>query len=228
MGKLFEINTINELQYILGLQRSVTRQATLALDEIIKGVATDENKDDEEYISRITMQRETELLEKYARLPTLTELDRNPMLRNIAQSGATFGVAAIVGEVILAHLRVMVNVFPHAHRMLLMVMLAEFDKPVSEDIDLVDTFVRSMKVELSESVGVITEEERRRLLRAMLRKVAEAMVLVCNQYRLIENIRDEGWILTSLGQRVMAHLFDAQRFIDSVADAHRRLQSDAK
>ncbi len=228
MGKLFAINTINELQYILHLQRSISRQATLALDEIFQGIVTEENWDDEEYLARITMQRESELLEKYARLPTLTELDNNPMLKTVTHSGATFGVAAIVGEVIMSRLRVIANVFPTAHRMLLMVMLAEFDKPASEDIDLVETFYRSMKVELNESVGVITEEERRRLLRSMLFSLAQAMVLVCEQYRMIANVNDEGWILTPLGQRVMVHLFDAQRFIESVLDAHHRLQSEAK
>lgn len=227
MGRLFEIRTVNELHHILNLQRSVTRQATLALDEIVKGVSTPSNQEDEEYLGRITMERECLLLEKYARLPTLTEHERNPSLKTMTHTGATFGVAAIVGEVILSHIRTIANKFPNAHRMLLMVMLAEFDKPVSEDIDLVDTFVRSMKVELTETLAVITEEERKRLLRAMLHPVAEAMVLVCKQYKLLAH-EEEGWVITPIGQRVMMHLFDAQRFIDSVADAHKRLQSETK
>ena len=117
--------------------------------------------------------------------------------------------------------------FVDAHRLLLMVMLAEFDKPASDDIDLVQTFSRAIKVTLDEKkTGDLPPAERQRLLRGMLSKVAEAMVLVCSQYRMIENINDEGWVLTDLGQRVMVHMFDAQRFIESVADAHKRFQKD--
>ncbi len=226
MGQLFAIRTLSELNHLLHQQRSMTRQATSELDDIIKNVCTPENHEDEEYIASITMQREFELLERYAVLPTLTEHERNVHLRDAMQPGATFAVAAIVGNVILSHLRAMANVLPRVHRMLLMLMLSEFDKPVSEDIDLVETFVRSMKIELRESLGSISEEERHKLLTAMLRPLAEAMVLVTNQYRMIENIEGEGWAITPVGQRVMMHLFDAQRFIESIGDAHRRFQRE--
>lgn len=229
MGRLFEIHTIKELHHILQVQRSITRQASMALDEIIQGVQSPATDQDEEYLARITMERERQLLEKYARLPTLTELDREPKLATAMHSGATFGVAAVVGEVILSHIRVMAPVFIAAHRLLLMVMLAEFDKPASDDINLVQTFSRSIKAQLDEkATGPLTEAERRRLFESMLSKVAEAMVLVTSKYGLIENVNNEGWVLTGMGQRVMMHLFDAQRFIDSVAEAHRRFQREAK
>lgn len=229
MGQLFGIRTIKELHHLLQVQRSVTRQASMALDEIFQGLQSPATDNDDEYLARLTMERECQLLEKYARLPTLTELEKHPQLMTAMHPGATFGVAAVVGEVILTHIRTMANVFVNAHRLLLMVMLAEFDKPTSDDIDLVQTFMRSIHVELdAKQTGELTEGERQRLLRGMLSKLAEAMVLVCNHYRLIENVNAEGWVLTPLGERTMFHLFDAQRFIDAVADAHRRFQREAK
>lgn len=85
-----------------------------------------------------------------------------------------------------------------------------------------------MRFELSQSLGAVTEEERTRLLRAMLLPLAETMLLVCGQYGLIENPDNQGWVITNLGQRVVAHLFDAYRFIDSVVAAHTRLQTELK
>lgn len=228
MGQLFAIRTIDELNHLLSQQRSMSRQMTLELDDIVRGVWTPANQDDEEYLAQTTMRRERELLRKYAVLPTLTEHERSPALRGAMQPGATFAVAAIVGEVILAHVRTNSDVFPRAHRMLLMVMLHEFDKPVSEDGDLVDTFVRSMRVDLTEEMQSLSPEERRRLLHAMLQPLAEAMIVVGEQFGLIEDVSEQGWVLTDMGQRVMLHLFDAQRFLESVADAHRRFQNRPK
>jgi hypothetical protein len=229
MGRLFEIRTINELHHLLQVQRLVTRQASMALDEIFQDVQSPATETDETYLAQITMERECQLLEKYARQPSLTEMERDPQLVNSFHPGATFGVASVVGEVILSHIRTMAPMFANAHRLLLMVMLSEFDKPTSDDIDLVQTFSRSIRVQLDEKqTGDLSPSERQRLLHGMLSKLAEAMVLVSNQYKLIENVNNEGWVLTPIGYRVMVHLFDAQRFIDSVADAHRRFQQEAK
>jgi hypothetical protein len=61
------------------------------------------------------MERECGLLKRYAARPTLVEYERSPALKGVMEAGATFGVTAIVGEVLLANIRVLADVFTYAN-----------------------------------------------------------------------------------------------------------------
>jgi hypothetical protein len=224
MGLLLEMRTVEDLHRAIQLQRTVSRNVTQEIDELIKGVSTEENQHDDEYHARIMMQREQELLIKYAHKPTLIEHERFPALRLGEPAGATFGVATVMGEVMLANVRALTPVFPRAHRTLFFVMLNEISKPNSDDGDLIDTFMRAMTIELKDQDWSVTEQERKRLLRAMITPLAEAMVMVALQYGMIDQVRDGGYVITSVGARVLLHLFSAQKFIEAISEAHTRLQ----
>jgi hypothetical protein len=226
MGQPLEIRTVEDMHRVIQLQRTTTRSVTQEIDEIAMSVTTQDNQNDDEYLAEAMMARERELLEKYSNLATLIEHERYPGLRGGMQAGATFGVTTIIGEVLLANIRVLCPAFARAHRSLIFIMLNEISKPSSDDNDLVDTFMRSMAIELKKDDWEITAQERQRLLRAMMTPLAEAMVRVSIKYGLIESIDDEGYTITSLGTRVMLHLYSAQKFIEAIAEAHTRLQQN--
>jgi hypothetical protein len=223
MAQVLHIRTVEDLHKSILLQRSVTRKVTQELDDIIKKVVTEENKDDDEYLARMFMEHEVQLLTLYATRPTLIEYERSPSLSGVMEAGATFGVTAIVGDVLLANVRILADVFPKAHRSLLLILLDEISKPSSEDVDLVETMMRSMRIELATNPD---PDEHQRLVRAMLTPLAKALLTVMLKYNLLAqpNGEDEGYIVTALGQRVLLHLFAAQKFVEAVTEAHHRLQ----
>jgi hypothetical protein len=214
----FEIKTVKELYRILALQSSVTHQASAELDEIVTDITTAANHKDEEYLATEAMKREVALIGRYALQPTLTEYKKSTTAQSAFKPGASYAVALLVGEVILGHIRGIADIFPKVHRNLLMVMLHEFQKERSQDSDLVDTFVRVLHVD-APTTGRQTAPQLYRLLRPL----AEAFLLVASRYDLIEN-EDDAWKLTELGFRVMLHLVDIQRFIETIVEAHKRLQ----
>lgn len=230
MSKPLEIGNIQEMRHFLTLQQSTTRQATMELDELIRNVCTPDNEHDDEYLARVIMEKERDLLQQYACLPTLIEHAASAQLRAAMQPGATFAVAAIVGEVLLSHVRTLTNAFARVHRMLFMLMLSTLAKPQADEVDLTETFIRVMHVDLRADVAPVSERERHKVLYRLVRPVAEAMVAVALQYGLIEESGDnacQAYQVTSLGERVMVHLFAAQRFLTAVGDAHAKLQREA-
>jgi hypothetical protein len=225
MEQLLEIRTVEELNRALLLQRTTAHKITQEIDDLIKGIATQENQDDDEYLASMLMEREGELLRKYAALPTLIEYERSPHLKDVMESAGTFAVTTIIGEVILANVRSLSDAFVRAHRALLLVVLNEISKPVSEDGDLVDTILRSMKFEFDERSQSMSEAQRTKGLRSAVAPVAEAIVLVLQQYRMIEVPEGaQGYVITPHGQRVLLHLFAAQTFVEAVTRAHGALQ----
>jgi hypothetical protein len=88
------INTEDDIKVILAHQTLITQtaQAECVQEALIDGVP----KAAEQYIKD-----ESKVLEKYARYPTLTEYSLMPNASSAFKWGATFGVTALVGILIL-------------------------------------------------------------------------------------------------------------------------------
>lgn len=92
------ISSKEELEKILSIQKAVSDRARIEL-------ASGSSATTPEFIEFAA-----ETLEKYARYPTLTEYQFTPHLSDGEKWGATFGVTALVGALILDHTRHLIGV----------------------------------------------------------------------------------------------------------------------
>lgn len=221
------LRSAQELNTAVSRQRVITRRVLLELDRLAESLVPQEmNEEDETEIAGKLRLGEVRLLKKYSALPTLRELQIQPHLRGVSGEEGTFGVAAIVGEVLLSSIRAIEPRFSRVHRLLLMLLMREIDNPEQEEADIIGIALRFMRIELKAELNGISEDERQRLLRALLRPLVETMILVMQEYGLVEWVEERGYRLTPVGKRVMMHLYDVQVFIDTVARAHIGLQGE--
>jgi hypothetical protein len=135
------ISTKDELQKLLAVQRIIT---STAVKEITAwGDATDPAK---------FVQYAAKVLEKYARYATLTEFKLTPNLADSEKWGATFGVTAIVGALVLEQARQLLHVNSDL-RLEYLRFLADLDERGNEPMDM-NALNRIFAV-LSDSYGVI-------------------------------------------------------------------------
>lgn len=95
------INSKEELQKVLSIQKAVSDRARIELASA---------PETPNFAVEAFTGYAGKVLEKYARYPTLTEYQYAPHLADSMKWGATFGVTALVGALILDHARRLLNV----------------------------------------------------------------------------------------------------------------------
>src|SRR5208337_3030047 len=123
MEQVVQIRNVDELKKVLFIQRNVTQQARAEMLAIMSD-GMDSPRQPENFFDDAKL-----LLTKYANYPTLTEFAQDPQLLNLTKWGATFGLAALVGGLVLEQVRQMQPKFESVMRQMLMVLLAELDSP---------------------------------------------------------------------------------------------------
>jgi len=98
---IIAINSKEELQKVLAIQKAVSDRARIEL------ASAPETPD---FTPSVFVQYAAQTLEKYARYPTFTEYQHLPHLADSEKWGATFGVTALVGALVLDHARRMLSV----------------------------------------------------------------------------------------------------------------------
>jgi hypothetical protein len=151
------------------------------------------------------------LLEKYAGYPTLTEFAQDPQLANVYKWGATFGVASLVGLLVLDEVRHLQSHFAPVVRQLYFILLKELDKPQHKY--LVEPLGKALKLPTKST----------RAAQGMLAKLVEAYAVVNTQFGVMGPSLS-GMSLTPVGKRVLLHLADAQRFIEETAQAQAKFR----
>jgi hypothetical protein len=227
---LINIRTIEDLKKVLLRQKLCTRQtaeelAKIASNENLQAIEDEPEEKQKEKVFTI-MKAESLLLEKYAMYPTMTEFNLMPNTPDLAiKWGATFGVALLVGELILEQVRQLQGTFETALRTLYLVLLCELNDPKHEY--MVDSLSAAVKIELTDKSGKpISPEQQIAFKSNLLRQLVEAFCLVSVCYGIMDTHEEEVYSLTSLGRRVMLHLKDAQKYISLVAEAHKRFQNE--
>jgi hypothetical protein len=218
MGKpaLVPIRTLDELKKILFIQMSVTQQAK---HEMLAIASEPDNVSQPHKF----IEGEKQLLEKYAKYPTLSEFAADPRLANVYKWGATFGVAAIIGGLILEEVRHRRPHFETVLRQMYLVLLKELNHP--EHQYLVEPLEKALrvKVEPTPDSGA-TPEEAQAYVRQVIHELIESYVIVSSQYGLMTS-DGKTVSLTHIGRRVLLHLADVQLFIDDMTKAHKKFQS---
>jgi hypothetical protein len=220
---LVTIKTVSDMNRVLSAQRAMSSRALRELDAIFAHVALINDEDAGETL----MVMERDLIARYAKTPTLADFARNPNLALVEHWGTTFCVTALFGELVLSQVRALETRFPRVHRLMAMLLMKEMDDPTPGDGDLVDTAMRFMQIELRADFEVLSPGERDNMIRKMVKPLVLALLTVMTHFALIANPEGEGFALTETGKEVLRHLFDGQRYIDEVAEAHKLLQKPA-
>jgi hypothetical protein len=138
------ISSKEELQKVLAIQKAVSDRARI---ELASAPEVSEFYEPEAFIGYAE-----KLLEKYARYPTLTEYQVSPNLADSVKWGATFGVTALIGALILDHARRLMGVRSDL-RLEYLRFLDSLAEPGNGKIEM-DALTRVFAV-LSESYGIV-------------------------------------------------------------------------
>lgn len=139
------INSKEELNKVLAIQKAVSDRARI---EIASVPATPDFVDFAAQFTKFA----AATLEKYARYATLTEYQFAPSLADGEKWGATFGVTALVGALILDHARRLMGVRSDL-RLEYLRFLDKLAEPGKGSIDM-DALVRVFAI-LSENYGIV-------------------------------------------------------------------------
>lgn len=225
-----QIETLDDLKKVLFIQRQITRKAHDELEAVASDNALDAAPDIEAVQS--FMKDEAALLATYAMRPTLMEwavqggLEQAGFYEGAQTWGATFGVAILVGELILEQIRSIHPQFSSAAKGLFMSLLAAETQIQIHDWEEFENMV--MKFNVTKSDGSPIEDEAiKEKIRASLADVIQTIVATGLEYGIFEE-RDKGsHMITAVGTRVLLHMQDIQKFVTIMAEAHQRFQNEA-
>ncbi len=193
------INSVEEINKVLFIQQAVTQAAEAEMLALI-------SDDPEEYFAQ-----ESRLLAKYAGYPTLSEFRRNPQLTNVHKWGATFGVATLVDNLIVKEAQTLQPRFAPLLRRMYFIFLMELDQPKHKY--LIDVLIDDFKDRVIVDEGTI--DQKQKFVRATVGNILQTFILVSEQFG-VTTLDKKQTSITPIGKRLLAHLADAARFIDSI------------
>ena len=225
--QVVKIDTLEDLKKALFLQKQMTRRAhdelqTVAGDNILDG---DPNPDPETV--KKFMKDEADLLKTYAFRLTLTEWAMGGIeAGNTAQWGATFGVALLVGELILSQVNSMHPGYGSAVKGLFVNLLTLENRLRlnGEDISEINSLIMNFNVTKADGTP-IESDATKATIRKGLQEVLHTIIATGIEYGLFEET-ETGHQITKTGHRVMLHMHDIQKFVDTLAAAHARFQNE--
>jgi hypothetical protein len=224
-----KIETLEDLKRVLFIQRQITRKAH---DEL-EAVASDNILEADPSDAKVKkfMKEESELLTSYAIRPTLSEWAYNGGLEGFYEGqqtwGATFAVALLVGELILEQIRSMHPQFtPAIKGVFIQLLAAEAQMRTTLDEDELENIV--MKFNIAKPDGSpIQDEGVKAKIQASLNDMVSTIIATGLEYGLFEDKGEGAHLITNLGVRVMLHMQDVMRFVATMAEAHKKFQSEA-
>jgi hypothetical protein len=227
MQQLINIQSLEDLKKVLIRQKLITRRAAEELAQITESLQVVEGDSEEVKTEKAFefIAKERQLLDKYAKYPTLTEFNLMPNTADMAVKwGATFGVALIVGELILEQVKLISGAFDNSLSVLYTILLNELSNPRSDF--MIDPLLRAIKIEIRPKDAVVTAEAQEVLKKQVVRQLAEVFVIVSVAYGIMQKHEDGSYSLTPTGHRVLLHLQDVQRFMALMATAHKKFQDE--
>jgi len=175
-----------------------------------------------EEIKRLVL-GQRELLEKYAKYPTMSEFSFHPSLVGATKWGATFGVAVMMKAFVVDPVKAFMQPLAPFVRAALVLILKELNDPVHEY--LIEPLEEALKLRFTDEDGTEVEGDKAKAVsRKLTYQLAEGLLLVGAQYGLVAGA-PQGFAITDLGRRVLLHMIDADLFLVELAAAHKKFQS---
>lgn len=165
---LAHVNSKEELLKVLAIQAAITERARKEMIQAGVSSLTGEPKPPGRYVAS-----ERELLEKYARYPTLTEFEKMPNTMNSVKWGATFGVAALVGVLVLDFCKTFLELDTDP-REALMLFLIQLDDPTVKAVEM--DAVTKVLAQLTEHYGITWTRNKQIQLTVVGRRVVLHMM----------------------------------------------------
>jgi len=228
---ILRIESLDDLKRVLFVQRRVTRRAHNELEAIANDNLIDAAPDPAQ-VKRY-MAEETELLRSYAMRPTLTEWSQSGEFtegcyEGASTWGASFGVAIIVGALVIEQVRQMHPTFGVGIRHIFLTLLGAESQASATTAGDGGTAALLVHFNVANPDGTpIQDESVREQTRKALSLVVQSLVATGLEYGIFTDAGNGGHVITEMGRRVLFHMLDIQAFITAMGEAHKKLQSEA-
>ncbi len=226
---ILRVETLDDLKRILFIQRKVTRRAhdeleAIADDNVLGAIP------DPAQIKKF-MAEEIELLRSYAMRPTLTEWAQSGGLSEGCHEGATtwgatFGVAIIVGSLVIEQVRQMHPTLGAGIRNIFLTLLSAESQALATEGDS-EGYNLMMHFSIANPDGTpIDDPAAKESARLTLEAVVHTLVATCIEYGILTERENGGHVITEMGRRVLFHMLDVNKFIAIMGEAHKKFQAE--
>ena len=238
MSNLLNLIAFEDLQKVLVKQRECSDKAKRELGRVTDSTTILYAPDGSfsETTTNELIRKVTNLLKSYATLPTLSEFVEKPALMNSAAWGGSFGVATVVGTVMLKTLTEFSEFPPGVVKPVFIKVLGELfeaSKGTNNETSIMERVMENLSFTIKDRNGVeIIGEQRERIIRGKIALLLELMAKLMEDYKMIETSktsRDEVISgITSLGVRVFLHLKDIEAYVTEIEGAYKKLAEKKK
>ena len=239
MSNLLNLNVFEDLQKTLIRQKESTEKAKRELNRLTDSVMilyAPDGSFSEATTNEIT-RKVTNLLSSYATLPTLSEFAAKPALLNTASWGGSFGVATIVGTVMLKTLAEFSDFPAPVVKSIFIRVLKELHdvaKGGGNEISIMERIMESLCFSIKDWNGNgIIGDKRDMVIKGKVSLLLELLAKLMNDYKLIDTEKDSkgeeaASSITPLGVRVYLHLRDVESYIMEISVAYKDLSDKKK
>ena len=237
MSSLLKLNAFEDLQKILIKQRECSDRAKRELNRVTDSTTVIYAPDGsfaESTTNEIT-RKVCNLLKSYATLPTLTEFVEKPALMNSASWGGSFGVATVIGTVILRSLSEFSEFPPGVVKPVFIKVLGELHeaaKGIGNETSIMERVMENLNFSIRDRNGnEILGEKRDRIIKGKVILLLEIMARLMEDYKMIETSKVDNEVasgITPLGSRIYFHLRDIETYIEEIEVVYRQLSEKKK
>lgn len=238
MNNLLKPKAFEDLQKILIRQRECSDKAKRELNRVTDSTIVlyaPDGSFSETTTNEIT-RKVNNLLAGYATLPTLSEFVEKPALANQAAWGGSFGVATIIGTVLLKSLAEFSEFPPNVVKPVFIKVLGELHSAAhgtENEASIMERVMENLNFSIRDRNGnEILGEKRERIIKGKVILLLEIMAKLMEDYKMIETtkVSDDGISsgITPLGSRVFFHLKDTEAYIEEIEVVYRELSEKKK
>jgi hypothetical protein len=228
------IQSLEDLNKILSAQQAMTRRVKEEITQftLITELRSDNPDDVAQYI-----EKQKELFFKYLNMPTLYE--HKSMVRGegmVGKWGATFGVMVLLQDFIIEQIiaaqqqrgqetKARFPANPSALRQIFLTLLLELSESKHEY--LYNSLEDRVNFTITDKEGTpISAEEQGEIIHDVLLELTEMFMIIGSAFGLVTQSTDDEYSISPMGTRLVAHLVDGQRHLNSLVEAHKRFQSE--
>lgn len=232
--KLIATESLSELLNMIAKQKAISNKVVREIHAEVMAtniLVTPANELTEETLKRFN-NKITDLIDRYAQQPTLSEIAALPSSQHGAVWGNSFAISSIVGSVLLKNWSGMFPELQSVIRPLFMQILDAHVTPENSEMSLLERLLANMKFDLRDQHGLeILGEERDRLIRSRMSAFLALVAETLTAFGILELDSQESSPeqvaarITPRGVRVFKHLVDVEQYITEVSELYPKLSN---